>query len=465
MKIKFGTDGWRGIIADDFTFANLRRVSAAVARYIKENGKSEKGLIIGRDTRFLAEDFARTVADVMIAEGIKVYYTDGPMPTPVTAFSVLDKKAAGAVMLTASHNPPEYNGFKFIPDYAGPALPHITDRITALIPDEAISNGGNQGLLEEFDPKPAYYDFLSRQVDLNKIQSSGLSVVINPMHGAGIGYLEDILSKLGLQTTSQRNWRDTLFGGQMPEPKPELLEDLRQAMLAGKGDLGLALDGDGDRFGIIDVTGAYIVPNDVLALLARYLIEVRGLKGSIARTVSTTTMVDRIAAGSGIPVIETPVGFKYLAQAMLEQQAFLAGEESGGLSIAGHIPEKDGILACLLMAEVTAYYGKPLTSVLADIHSEYGPLCTKRQDIKCSPEVKAKVLEKLKNITPNQIGGFKVIDSINIDGNKFLLEKGRWVLVRSSGTESLFRIYAEAETEEELVEIQKAMAGELGINC
>lgn len=463
MKIKFGTDGWRGIIAEDFTFANLRRVSTAVARYIKEEGKAEQGLVIGRDTRFLAEEFASTAADIMTAAGIKVYLTEGPMPTPVTAYSVLAKKAAGAVMLTASHNPPEYNGFKFIPAYAGPALPHITDRITALIPDEAAPARGNQDLAETFDPKPAYYDFLSRQVDLEKIKYSGLRVVINPMHGAGIGYLEDIFAGLGLLAVSQRNWRDPLFGGQMPEPKPALLEDLRQAILAGRGDLGLALDGDGDRFGIIDATGAYLLPNDVLALLARYLIEVRGLKGTIARTVSTTTLLDRIADRYGIPIIETPVGFKYQAQAMLEQQAFLAGEESGGLSIAGHIPEKDGILACLLMAELTAHYGKPLTAVLEDIHTEYGRLYTRRLDIKCTQGAKEKVLEKLKNFAPAEIGGHRVIASTKIDGSKFILEKGSWVLVRPSGTEALFRIYAEAETESELEKIQQAMAANLGL--
>jgi alpha-D-glucose phosphate-specific phosphoglucomutase len=463
VKIKFGTDGWRGIIAEDFTFANLRRVSAAVARYIKEEGKAEQGLVIGRDTRFLAEEFARTVAETMTAAGIKIYLTNEAMPTPVTAYSVLAKEAAGAVMLTASHNPPEYNGFKFIPAYAGPALPHITDRITALIPDEAAPVRGNQDLAEVFDPKPAYYDFLSRQVDLEKIKSSGLRVVINPMHGAGIGYLEDIFTGLGLLAVSQRNWRDPLFGGQMPEPKPALLKDLRQAVLAGQGDLGLALDGDGDRFGIIDATGAYLLPNDVLALLARYLIEVRGLKGAIARTVSTTTLLDRIAERYGIPVIETPVGFKYQAQAMLEQQAFLAGEESGGLSIAGHIPEKDGILACLLMAELTAHYGKPLTAVQEDIHTEYGRLYTRRLDIKCTPETKEKVLEKLKTFSPKVIGRHKVIASTKIDGSKFILDNRSWVLVRPSGTEALFRIYAEAETEPELEKIQQAMAAELGL--
>jgi alpha-D-glucose phosphate-specific phosphoglucomutase len=463
MKIKFGTDGWRGIIAEDFTFANLRRVSAAVARYIKEEGKSEHGLVIGRDTRFLAEEFARTVADTMTAAGIKVYLSEGPMPTPVTAYSVLAKKAAGAVMLTASHNPPEYNGFKFIPDYAGPALPCITDRITALIPDEAAPVRGNQELAEIFDPKPAYYDFLSRKVDLEKIKSSGIRVVINPMHGAGIGYLEEIFAKLGLQAISQRNWRDTLFGGQMPEPKPALLEDLRQAVLSGKGDLGLALDGDGDRFGIIDATGAYILPNSVLALLARYLIDVRGAQGAIARTVSTSTMLDRIAAHADIPIIETPVGFKYQAQAMLEKDAFLAGEESGGLSIAGHIPEKDGILACLLMAEVTAHYGKPLTSVLEDIYNEYGRLYARRLDFKCTPAIKEQVLKRLQSAPPAQVAGLKVKDTVSIDGSKFILENGSWVLVRPSGTEALFRIYAEAETEDELEKIQRSLAAELGL--
>ncbi|MDD4658575.1 MAG: phosphoglucomutase/phosphomannomutase family protein [Eubacteriales bacterium] len=463
MKIKFGTDGWRGIIAEDFTFANLRRVSAAVARYIKEEGKSEQGLVIGRDTRFLAEEFARTVAETMTAAGIKVYLTKEAMPTPVTAYSVLAKEAAGAVMLTASHNPPEHNGFKFIPDYAGPALPHITDRITALIPETAAPVRGNQDLAEVFDPKPAYYDFLSRQVDLEKIKSSGLRVVINPMHGAGIGYLEEIFAKLNLPASSQRNWRDPLFDGQMPEPKPALLEDLRQAILAGQGDLGLALDGDGDRFGIIDGTGAYLQPNDVLTLLARYLVEVRGLKGTIARTVSTTTLLDRIASRSGIPIIETPVGFKYLAQAMMEQQAFLAGEESGGLSIAGHIPEKDGILACLLMAEITAHYGKPLTAVLEDIHKEYGRLYSRRLDIKCTPQTKEKVLEKLTTFAPSEIGGNRVIGAVKIDGSKFILEKGSWVLVRPSGTEALFRIYAEAETEPELEKIQRSLATKLGL--
>jgi len=463
MDIKFGTDGWRGIIAEDFTFSNLRRVSAAVAKYIHEQGLAERGLIIGYDTRFLAEEFAGTVADVLTDAGIRVYLTDKAAPTPVVAYSVLHRGAAGAVMLTASHNPPIHNGFKFIPDYAGPAFPNITDRITQLIPHSVENTCGRRELVQEFDPRPEYYNFIAGQVNMDKLKASGLRVVVNPMHGAGIGYMEEILGSMGIEVVSQRNWRDPLFGGQMPEPKPELLEDLRDAILAGQGDIGLALDGGGDRFGIIDATGAYILPNEVLSLLARYLLAERGMKGNIARTVSTTTLLDRIARDFGVEVIETPVGFKYQAQAMLEQDAFLAGEESGGLSIAGHVPEKDGILACLLMAELTAHYGKPLSEVLQDIYAVYGQLFTRRLDYHCSFEAKKQILYKLKTFTPDSVGGYTVTDVVRIDGYKYVLANGSWVLVRASGTESLFRIYGEAGSLEELDQIQKAVAADLGL--
>jgi phosphomannomutase len=283
------------------------------------------------------------------------------------------------------------------------------------------------------------------------------------MHGAGIGYLEEILGESGLEVVSQRNWRDPLFGGQMPEPKPELLGDLRDAVLGGQGDIGLALDGDGDRFGIIDATGAYILPNEVLSILARYLLAERGLKGPIARTVSTTTLLDRIAREFGVEVIETPVGFKYQAQAMLEQDAILAGEESGGLSIAGHIPEKDGILACLLMAEVTAHYGKPLSAVLEDIDQEYGRLYTRRLDFHCTAAVKEAVLQKMQDSAPKELAGHMVKDIVGIDGYKYVLGNGSWLLVRASGTESLFRIYGEAESQQELDTLQHALAYQLGL--
>lgn len=465
MGIRFGTDGWRGIIAADFTFANLRRVSTAVARYVLEQGGAKRGVVIGYDTRFLAEEFARTVADILSGHGIRVCVTDKAAPTPVVAYSVLRKHAAGAVMLTASHNPPAHNGFKFIPDYAGPALPHITDRITALIPEQAAAGARapQEELVEMFDPQPEYLEFLAGQVDLAKVKAAGLRLVVNPMHGAGIGYLEKIFADLGLAVIGQRNWRDPLFGGQMPEPKAELLTDLRQAVLANKADLGLALDGDGDRFGIIAADGSYLLPNEVLAILARYLLAERGQRGPIARTVSTTTLLDRIAAKFGEEVIETPVGFKYLAQAMLEQGALLAGEESGGLSIAGHIPEKDGVLACLLMAEVRAHYGKGLSQILADVHEEYGRLYTRRLDIHCSPAAKETVLDQLEHYAPTELGGAAVTAIVKLDGRKYSLADGSWVLIRPSGTEALFRIYGEAQSLAQLENSQQSLVKDLGL--
>lgn len=462
MEVKFGTDGWRGIIADDFTIANLRRVSAAVAAYLQEQAIAGKGVVIGHDTRFLAESFAACVADVFTSKGITVHMATGATPTPVIAYSILAKRAAGAVMLTASHNPPEYNGFKFIPEYAGPALPEVTDWITSLIPDIMEVVPGNPQLLAPFDPRPEYYKFLARQVDLEKVGKLQ-SVVVNPMHGAGIGYLEEIFSGLGISVLSQGNWRDPLFGGKMPEPKPELLEDLLQAVLTGQGQLGLAMDGDGDRFGIIDAEGVYITPNQVLCILADYLLSVRGLRGPLARTVSTTGMLDRIAAHYGVELIETPVGFKYLGQALRERGAILAGEESGGLSIKGHIPEKDGILACLLMAEVTAHYGMPLSRIMESLCAKFGRVYNQRLDFRCPQSEKVVILSKLMGYRPNHISGLEVVAISDVDGRKFLVSDGSWVLVRPSGTEAVFRVYGEADDMQKLVAIQQEVAQNLGL--
>lgn len=462
VAIKFGTDGWRGIIADDFTLSNTARVSGAVARYLVEKRLAAKGLVIGYDTRFMAEDFALRVAQVVSSYGIPVYMTDKASPTPVTAYSILDKKAAGAVMLTASHNPPKYSGFKFIPEYAGPATPEITDRIVELISEGEEQYTPQPQLIQTFDPRPAYYKFLARQVDLTKIQAAGIPCVVNPMHGAGIGYLEEILGDLGLSLTVQRDWRDPLYGGTMPEPKPELLIDMQEAILEGAASLGLALDGDADRFGIIDETGHYLLPNELLCLLAEYLLSVRGLKGPIARTVSTTTLLDRIACHHGVEIIETPVGFKYQGQAMLNQGAILAGEESGGLSIKGHIPEKDGILACLLAAEMTAHYNKPLSQVYQELTDVYGRVFTRRLDFHCSQAEKEAALARLKEYRPEKIAQIPVSATATIDGWKYTLADGSWLLVRASGTEAVFRIYCESDTPAKLDILQNYLAGELG---
>lgn len=461
MDIKFGTDGWRGVIAADFTFANLARVSAAVACYLRQENLSAKPVIVGHDTRFLSEEFARVVTDQFTGRGFTVFQARGANPTPAVACAIVEHNAAGAVMLTASHNPPRYHGFKFIPWYAGPALPHITDKITALLDEVQPEIAPRPQLAKEFDPRPAYFHRLEEQVDLDAIARSGLRLAINPMHGAGIGYLETVLSGRGVPVIAQCDWRDPLFGGRMPEPKPELLRDLAELVASGQADLGLALDGDADRFGIIDAAGEYILPNQVLCLLAEYLITDKGWRGPLARTVSTTTLLDRIAAAHGLEVIETPVGFKYQAQALMERGAILAGEESGGLSIRGHIPEKDGILACLLLAEIAAK--KPLRTRLADLYSRYGRVYTRRIDCHCSREQKEQVLAALEQWTPTTINGVAVEDVITIDGWKYQLADKSWVLVRPSGTESLFRIYAEGESAQQVSALQDQVCNQLGL--
>lgn len=461
-EIRFGTDGWRGIIAQDFTFANLEKVSQAVAAYLHGEGLASRGIVVGYDTRFMAEQFAAAVAHVMATQGVKVYLCKEAAPTPVVAYSILAQQAGGAVMLTASHNPPEYMGYKFIPEYAGPALPEVTDKIIRLLG----TGGGTYGSapVVELSPREDYYAFLAQQVDMAKIKESGLRFVLDPMYGAGLGYLEEILGGLGLAYTALHNQRDPLFGGEMPEPKEALLGEVIDLLRRGRGDMGLALDGDADRFGIIDSDGSYLVPNQVLCLLLRYLVEVRGLRGPVARTVATTTMLDRMTRTYGLEVIETPVGFKYQGQALLNQGAILAGEESGGLSIAGHIPEKDGILACLLMAEVRAHYGKALGQILADIYAQFGRLYSGRLDYRVAREQKAAVLAKLQGFRPDDIGGVAVTDIDCLDGWKFILADGSWLLVRASGTEAVFRIYGESEDRGRLVELQQALAAELGLD-
>ena len=475
-KISFGTDGWRGIIAKDFTFDNVRLVARAVAAYINEEGIGQRGIVIGRDNRFLAEEFAETVAEEFNQQGIPVFMCCGATPTPVTAYAIKLHKAAGAVMLTASHNPPPYNGFKFIPETAGPALPHITKKIEeniaklqagepsdvyALIPPE-----GRYGNLVEDENKAVcgctmekpfdqYVKHLAGIIDMKTIGQAGLKIIIDPMYGAGIGYLEHILGNAGVEVEVFHNQRDPLFGGTLPEPTGKSLEELKQRVTMGKANLGLALDGDADRFGIIDANGEYITPNQFLPLLYYHLLTVKGWRGPVARTVATTHLLDRLAAKYSQRVYESPVGFKYIGQNLLEKECILGGEESGGLSIKGHIPEKDGILAGLLAAEMVAYHGKSLTELLAQIYTEFGRLYSERLDIHTTPELKETILEQLKEFSPIELGGQRVVDKTSLDGVKLVLADGAWVLIRPSGTEPLFRIYTEANSLEQKEKLQQ----------
>ena len=475
-KISFGTDGWRGIIAKDFTFDNVRLVARAVAAYINELGIGKRGLVVGRDNRFLAEEFAEAVAEEFTSQDIPVFLCCGATPTPVTAYAIKLHNAAGAVMLTASHNPPPYNGFKFIPEYAGPALPHITKKIEENIAKLQAGEPCDFYQLEpaegryghllaeekenpcsciEHNPFVAYIEHISTIIDLEGIRKAGLKVVIDPMYGAGIGYLEHILEEAGAKLEVFHNTRDPLFGGTLPEPTGHSLDELRQRVKAGGAHLGLALDGDADRFGLIDSNGEYITPNQFLPLLYYHLLTIKGWRGPVARTVATTHLLDRLAAEYGQQVFESPVGFKYIGQNMLEKGCILGGEESGGLSIKGHIPEKDGILAGLLAAEMVAHHQKSLTELLQQVYAEFGQLFSERLDIHTTLEQKEAILNQLKDFAPKELAGQPVREKITLDGTKLVLADGAWVLIRPSGTEPLFRVYVEANSVEQKKELQQ----------
>lgn len=465
-KIKFGTDGWREIMAREFTFENVKFVTQAIAEYVCAHGLADRGIVIGYDNRFLSEHFARASAEVLCGNGIKVFMTGRATPTPVTAFAVKYLSAAGAVMLTASHNPPEYNGIKFIPEYAGPALPYITDELEVNVNrvtetckyielryDKAVA----AGLVEDIDPFEEYLSHLKSIVDLSEIGRASLKIVVDPMFGAGIGYLDRLLKDAGCKVKVIHGYRDPLFGGSMPEPSAKVLTELREQVIAEGAHLGLAMDGDADRFGIIDRDGTYIIPNQVLYLIYHHLINSRGIKGPVARSVATTHMLDRIAAHYGLEIDETPVGFKYIGESMMKKGSILGGEESGGMSIAGHIPEKDGILAAALIVELVAAHKKSILEILKEIEDRFGTLVSARIDIQTSPENKEQVLKILREAQLTDIAGLTVVKTLAVDGKKFVLEDGSWILVRASGTEPLFRIYCESENEDKMHKLQSAM--------
>jgi alpha-D-glucose phosphate-specific phosphoglucomutase len=462
-EITFGTDGWRAIIAADFTFTNVSYVAQAIAHYLQQEGLAERGLVVGYDTRFLADRFAQVVTEVMAGNGIHTYLCVKYAPTPAVAHAVLAQRAGGAVMLTASHNPAEYLGIKFIPHYAGPALPAEIDPIVANL-QQVVQSGKvrqltltgarRQGLVTELEPLPAYTAHVESLLDFTAIKKAGLKVVVDPMYGAGIGYVESILSKHGCAVTAIHNRRDPLFGGKLPDPSAAHLEALRQQVQADGADLGVALDGDADRLGVIDPDGRYYSPNEILTLFMEYLLQERGCSGAVARTVATTHMLDRLAEHYGCPVLETPVGFKYIGQALREQNAFLGGEESGGVSINGHLPEKDGIFAALLFIEMLAKTGQTAAALLDSIKERFGPVYTERLDLRTTAADKTAVMEKMAHWQPPILAGREVAAVNRLDGLKLILDNGSWCLVRPSGTEPVFRIYTEAASEAEKTLIQ-----------
>ena len=462
--IHFGTSGWRGLIADEFTFANVRLATAAIAQHvIFKNPKPT--VLVARDQRFFSEEFVRTAAIVLSEHGIRPLVCTGATPTPTVAFEVRRRKVDGAINFTASHNPAEYHGLKFSGPDGGPALPEVTKDVEARAaklfahakPGAAFPSSEEARDFEQIDPAPAYLARLDELVKFDVIASAtkarGLGIVYDPRHGCGAGYLDRALAEHGVAAHTIHAERDVLFDGTGPDVSEEILAPLAAAVKERGAKVGLASDGDADRFGIADASGRWISPNHILGLLYDYLLESRGWKLDAARSVPTSHLLDGVAKMRGFKVHQTPVGFKYIGQLILQGAVALGGEESAGLSIHGHLPEKDGILACLLVAEMIAARGTSIEEQLQDLFRrvgrEYWPV---RENFHLPDDVKAATLERLKRDYTEFLGR-RVASSDRTDGLQMVFEDGAWILLRMSGTEPLMRVYAEATTLQESKQI------------
>ncbi len=446
-NITFGTDGWRAVMAEDFTFANVERVAYAIGQYVKNSyhkGGKNVPVLVGYDTRFQADAFAKRVAQVLITMGVPAKLSVRDVPTPSIAWSVQLEPTAGAVQLTASHNPPEYCGIKYIPDFAGPATNEITTAIVSHLQDLPADFEVQHVEVPTYDPRPPYLAVLETRVDWERIKKAGLKIACDTVYSTSRDYLDHIMVSHGLNVKVLHNWRDPLFGGGMPEPKPEYLKELIATVVNEKYDLGVATDGDADRFGVIDDKGEYVSPNMLLALLLRHLVKNKKQTGTVVRTVATTHLIDQLAKMYNLPLVETPVGFKYIGEVMRQQDVLIGGEESGGVSVKGHIPEKDGILANLLLIEMLAFEGKPLSQVWATLLDEAGMhLVGRRRDLHLTKPVQKGLMERLTSAPFDKIGSHKVTEVGRKDGLKFYIDHNNWVLVRASGTEPLIRLYFE----------------------
>jgi alpha-D-glucose phosphate-specific phosphoglucomutase len=458
--IHFGTSGWRGVIAEDFTFANVKLASSAIAQHLLALAGKPR-VIVGYDTRFLSEKFAAAASEMLASHGVETWNCSRPDPTPALAHEILHSRLDGGVNITASHNPAEYNGLKFSGSDGAPALPEVTREIESLA--ERIQSGefSLQGpkftapLGRPADPKPAYLDALRGKVDFQAISDAKLKVVYDPLFGAARGYLDALLRDCGARVHAIHDYRDVLFAGTGPDPSYHNLAELSECVKAQHCAVGVSTDGDADRFGFVDADGTWIHPNYILALLADYLIEVRRIPGGIGRSVATTHLIDAVAKHHGVPVYQTPVGFKYLGELIKEDKAVLVGEESAGLSIRGHLPEKDGILACLLVAEMVAKRGLTLQQQIDELFKKVGPCFTARINLALDPEAAKGLAAKLQQ-DHELFDGRKIVKIDRTDGLKMIREDGSWVLMRPSGTEPVVRVYCEAPSQAELDRLTSA---------
>jgi len=468
-SIKFGTSGWRDIIARDFTFENVRLATQGIADYLKSeigNRKSEihgrkPVLILGHDTRFLGREFSLAAAEVLAANGIESLLCDRDTPTPVIAHTIRHRKAIGGINMTASHNPAEYQGLKFSTFNGAPATPDVTEQIEANIVKLQSQNWSFNGAVigtyecKTFNPQPAYFKQLHKLIEFSVLRKAKLKLALDFSYGTAHGYLDKLFESVGAKVTLFHNELDPLFGGHHPEPNAENMADVSKFVRSGKAQMGLGLDGDADRFGIVDKDGTWLTPNQILALALYHLKKNRGWTGAVVRTVPTSHQVDAVAKLFGVKVYETPVGFKYIGALMESEPIIVGGEESGGLSVKGHVPEKDGILACLLMAELVATEKKSLGQILKELSKKIGEFYSDRINISFSPEKKEALLTKLGGGLQT-IGAFKVEKFITTDGFKFLLPNNEWVAFRASGTEPLIRCYIEAKSKANLKKLDVA---------
>ena len=468
MRIRFGTDGWRGVIARDFTFDNLSMVAQATMDYLEEQGLAGQGVVIGYDRRFLSRRFAERVAEVAAGNGIRVRLTDCYAPTPAISWAVREFAAGAGIMITASHNPPEYNGFKIKEGFGGSARPSTTKIVEEtvarnmesgrVVREMPLAAALANGRVELFDAGTAYLRQLEHYVDLERIRAAGICAVVDPMFGAGSGFFPRLLPG----TAEIHAEENPGFSGRPPEPTPEHLAELCSLLKEGGYQVGLALDGDADRIGAVDETGEFFSSHMIFTVILRHLLERRGMRGGVAKTVSTTRMVDLLCERYGLELFETPIGFKHICELMLDHDILMGGEESGGLGVKGHIPERDGILMGLLLLEAMAMSGKGLRRLLHDTMDEIGHFHYRRIDLPIDDQAKERLIGKLGSGSVRTVASRPVTRENFRDGFKFIFGDGSWLLIRPSGTEPVLRLYSEAESlavVEELLRAGRELAG------
>ncbi len=470
-QIKFGTDGWRGIIAEDFTFDNVRACAQAVAGYLKDSDLGGQGLVVGYDTRFASEDFAVAAAEVLAGNGLKTFLCSQVTPTPVVSYGVVAGGRSGAIIITASHNPAQWNGFKFKSELGSSAPSQVTSELERRIA-EIMAGGGikdlpldqarNQGLVETVDLAPPYLDHIAQLMDVERIRRAGLRVALDSMYGAGAGYINRILGGEQTRINEIHGERNPLFPGLQPEPIAPNLGQLSDTVRETGSDVGLATDGDADRLGVVDEKGEFISTLHTFALLALYLLEVRGERGPLVKTTNGSTMLDRLGEIFSIPVHETPIGFKYVAPMMMSEKALMGGEESGGYGFRNHVLERDGILAAIYLLDFMVGLDKKPSELMEYLFSKVGPHYYDRLDVKIPLEQHQEVTARIGRDIPDRLGGTQLARLDTQDGFRFILKDGTWLLIRFSGTEPLVRIYAESHSPEvvkKLLEEGRKLAG------